>query len=339
MKRIIVCCVLTLGLLVVCEPHVRQYLTDAARSLAGRQAAVRTGTDDTPSFSQQIGSHAVKDMLDVTLYYRFEKTKLLGAQRAQLDIRREETVATSIVQRLVNGPDVSHEKLAGVFPPGTEVISVTGEDTTAFVTLSMDFLGRPEGAPPDWEDSRVWQEEATLRRKMAVQSIVLALTEGGRYQRVQMYVAQSDDDIPQRIPMAYFDLSTEDASLVLAASPRDEAAMLTPYHAMEMILDAWKAKDYPMLYTLLAPSQEEEMPTLSIFEAEMKKRDISLLSYAASEGTVSLDGKTATVVVDAQIRSSEGGDAQIIRESVPLIRVDDNWAIAENTLLSLMIRD
>ncbi|MFQ9448151.1 MAG: hypothetical protein ACLR4A_13200 [Christensenellales bacterium] len=35
---------------------------------------------------------------------------------------------------------------------------------------------------------------------------------------------------------------------------------------------------------------------------------------------MSLDGQRATVVLDAAIHSDEGGDAQIVRESVQLIR-------------------
>ena len=81
------------------------------------------------------------------------------------------------------------------------------------------------------------------------------------------------------------------------------------------------------------------MPTLSAFEAEMKGIDVSLLDYAFSQGTVSYDGQIATLVLDAQIRSALGGDAQIIRESVPLVRWEDNWAIEMDTLRSLMIRD
>ena len=67
--------------------------------------------------------------------------------------------------------------------------------------------------------------------------------------------------------------------------------------------------------------------------------DVSLLDYSLTPGTVSFDGQTATLVLDAQIRSREGGDAQIVRESVPLERVQDNWAIRTQTLRSLMIRD
>ena len=54
---------------------------------------------------------------------------------------------------------------------------------------------------------------------------------------------------------------------------------------------------------------------------------------------MSLEGQRATVVLDASIHSDEGGDAQIVRESVPLVRQNDNWCIALATLESLMIRD
>lgn len=338
-KKALAFCVIVLAALVLAEPHVQSGVKEAVRSLISMRQENEQSEAAVPSFSQQIGGHDRTDMLDVTLYYRFADTEVLGAQRAQLDIRREETVATSIVQQLIDGPDMSHPKLGGVFPQGTELISVSGEDTTAFVTLSARFLGKPDGAPADWEDSFAWQEEAALRRRLAVQSIVLALTEGGRYQRVQLYVADSDDDIPQRVPMVYFDPYAEEFSVVLGANSRDESAMLTPQRTMEMILEAWRMRDEELLHAFLAPEKGEELPALSVFAAEMNRMDISLLSGSASAGTVSIDGKTATVVVDAFIRSGEGGDAQIRRESVPLVRMEDNWAIGMDTLQSLMIRD
>ena len=110
------------------------------------------------SFADQLGGEAASDMLDVTLYYRFADTDMLGMEQTQLDIRREETVAWRIVDGLISGPSITHERLNGVFPQGTELISVSGEDTTAFVTLSSAFLGRPDGAPADWEDLPAWQE-------------------------------------------------------------------------------------------------------------------------------------------------------------------------------------
>ena len=339
MKKAVLCAAMALLILVLCEPHARLAAVGFVQGLLPQGETDAGEAPQAPSFHEQMGRHEKTDTLDVTLYYRFGDTDVLGAQRVTLDLRREETVAMRIVQHLVEGPDIAHDRLSGVFPQGTEVISVTGEATTAFVTLTRDFLGRPDGAPADWEDLAVWQEEAARRRRLAVQSIVLSLTEDGRYQRVQLYVAENDDDIPRRIPMAWFDLSEKDASVVLAASPRDEKAMLTPSCAMTMILDAWRSRDFAALYPLLAGTQSEALPPLSEFEAEMKALDVSLLTYEVTQGTVSYDGQTATLVLDAQLRSREGGDAQIVRESVPLVRWKDNWAIEEDTLISLMVRD
>ena len=157
MKKTLICLLLALALVAALEPHVRGKIMETASGLLA-QREERAQTADVPTFSQQLGGASRTDMLDVTLYFRFADTGLLGAQQAQLDIRREETVATSIVQRLIEGPDIAHEHLSGVFPQGTRVISVTGEGAIAFVTLSGSFLGRPDGAPADWEDLPEWQE-------------------------------------------------------------------------------------------------------------------------------------------------------------------------------------
>ncbi|MDO5299201.1 MAG: GerMN domain-containing protein [Clostridia bacterium] len=338
MKKAIVCVVLTLVFCVVSQRQVRQSLLEALSAAFPQRETESEEAVETPNFTEQLGSREASDMLDVTLYFRFGQTSVLGAQQIQLDIRREETIAMRIVQQLVEGPGVSRERLSGVFPQGTQVLSVSGDGTTAFVTLSMAFLGKPDGAPSDWEDLTEWQEEAALRRRLAVQSVVLALTEEGRYQRVQLYVAQSDDDIPQRIPMALLDTEVTDASIVLAAGSRDEQALLTPQRAMRMIMDAWQEHDWETLYTLMAPAQEEPLPTFSVFEAQMKDRDVTLLDYEVSVGTVSIDGSSATLVLDAGIRS-DGGDVRLVREVVPLTRWADNWAMTTETLRSLMIRD
>ena len=338
MKKAIACLLLALGFVAVLEPHVRSWMVNGVSGLLDTREKPVEERQALP-FSRQLGSSTRSDMLDVTLYFRFADTNVLGAQRAQIDIRRDETIATGIIQHLLDGPNTAHEHLAHVFPQGTELISVSGEGSTAFVTLSNALLGRPDGAPADWEDIAYWQEEAALRRRLAVQSIILALTEDGRYQRVQLYTADSDDEIPQRIAMAWLDTSITDPTLVLAASPRDEQALLTPSRALEMILDAWQAQDWAAMYPLMANVQDDPLPTLGVFEAEMAARGVSLLEYSLTPGTVSFDGQSATIVLDAVVHSREGGDAQIVRESIRLSRVQDNWAMHVATLNSLMIRD
>ena len=342
MKKIVVCLMLTLALCVLTQPQIRRSLWQAVRTgleeAAQGSEAAPTATQE-PDFSHLLGTRPANDTMNVTLYFRYRQTELLGAQSMALDITRDQTVARSIVEELVAGPDTLHGQLTALFPKGTQVLSVTGEGTTAFVTLSRAFLGAPDGAPQDWEDLESWQEEAALRRRLAVQSLVLSLTEGGRYQRVQLMIAQTDDDAPERVPLYCFDREQTNPSVVLGACSRDEAVLLTPQRAMALILEGWQARDWTQVYQLLTPESGGQLPTLSDFEAQMRRADVSLLDYTISQGTVSLDGRTATVVLDASLRSTTGGDAQIVRESVALVRSADNWAMTPSTLESLVIRD
>ena len=337
MKKAICCVLLTLVFFAIFSFKI---VVDLGWLFSPEQGA-QSGApvrENAPSYSEQLASDGAQDTLETTLYYRFAQTQVLGAQRAVLDLRRDETVATLIVEQLIAGPDASHDRLGGLFPQGTQLLSATGDGTTAFVTLSSAFLGRPDGAPQDWEDLAVWQEEAALRRKLAAQSIVLSLTEGGRFQRVQLYVADSDDDLPRRIELYWFDAVQTQAGPVLGPCGRDETFLLTPELALEMMMDAWQRGDWAALYALLAQG-DEGLPSLSAFELQMQGIDATLLTYEVSGGSVSLDGRRATLVLDAQLRAGEGGDAQIIRESVPLTRVMDNWTMTPQTLLSLMVRD
>lgn len=337
MKKVILCVALALLFVVIGQPQIRQQIIGQVRT---QLLAMQTETPpaQTDGAIRPIERGNASDTLDVTLYFRYEDTGLLGAQLEVLDVRREETIATSIVNRLIAGPQQAGGRLASLFPPGTRLISVSGEGATAFVTLSRDFLGRPAGAPADWEDLSQWQEEAALRRQLAVQSIVLSLTEDARYQRVQLYLANTDDDIPERVPLAYFAADVQDPGVVLGACSRDESYILTPQRALERVLDRWQKKDWAAMYEMLI-SGEMQLPSQSAFIDRMQELNVSLLEYETTAGTVSFDGEKATLVLSALLRSSEAGDARLDRESVALVREGGNWAMTYDMLFSLMVRE
>ena len=125
MKKAIACLLLALGFVAVLEPHVRSWMVNGVSGLLDTREKPVEERQALP-FSRQLGSSTRSDMLDVTLYFRFADTNVLGAQRAQIDIRRDETIATGIIQHLLDGPNTAHEHLAHVFPQGTELISVSG---------------------------------------------------------------------------------------------------------------------------------------------------------------------------------------------------------------------
>ena len=91
MKKAAVCLLIMLAIVVLGEPHVRGKITQTINDFLYREKIVFD--EEVPlSFSDQLGGGPASDMLDVTLYYRFAGTDLLGMEQAQLDIRREETV-------------------------------------------------------------------------------------------------------------------------------------------------------------------------------------------------------------------------------------------------------
>ena len=277
--------------------------------------------------------------LEVALYYRYADTATLGLERAKIDLSREETMATLIVERLIGGPGVSHSRLSGLFPQGTRLISAQGDGRIVYVTLNGAFLGRPDGAPSDWETRDDWRKEAALRRSLAFQSIVLSLTEGARFQRVQLYIAEDDDAIPQRVAMTWFNPDETDLDLRLAACGRDESFLLTPRLSLRVILEGWRTRNWDAVWPFIAQGPDNAPASSGAFRREMEKRNTRLLSYEISEGSISRDGEMATLVLDAKTRDSDGGDAEIERESVALLREDDNWVIEMSQLLSLMVRD
>ena len=280
-----------------------------------------------------------RNLLDVALYFRYAETGALGLERASIDLGREETVATLIVEQLIQGPEASHSRLAGLFPRGTRLISVQGDGRIVYVTLNDAFLGRPDGAPSDWEAREDWRREAALRRTLAFQSIVLALTEGARFQRVQLYIAEDDDAIPQRVAMTWFNPDEQDLDLRLAACGRDESLLLTPRASLRAVMEGWRNRDWDSVWPFLMQSSQDAPASAGAFRSGMESRDVRLLTYEISDGSVSRDGETATLVMNAKTRSADGGDAEIVRETVALRREEDNWVIEMGTLLALMERD
>ena len=283
--------------------------------------------------SQAAPEQRAEEMREVVVYYRFGNTRWLSPVRMQIDLRREDTIATTLVRQLIAGPEVTMAHLSGLFPPGTRLISVLSDGTTAFVTLNRAFLDRPDNAPADWEDNEFWQKEATLRRAMALQSIVLSLTEEGQTQRVQLFVADEDDEIGRRLPLAWFDSSVTDPEVFLGACGRDESICLTAHNTLSVILGAWQQHDWTTLSLFLRGAISEK------FAVEMEEQGIELLAYSVSPGNISLDGQKATLVVDGKIRTGSGETIEIERESVLLVRSETSWQMDVDALNHLMVRD
>ena len=107
---------------------------------------------------------------------------------------------------------------------------------------------------------------------------------------------------------------------------------------LDRLLQSWQSREYAALYSMLTDGRET-LPRWEAFEAKMHELDVSLLEYETTAGSVSFDGKRATLVLSARIRTPDGGDTVLTREAIPLRRERGSWVMNYDTLLSLMIRD
>lgn len=333
MKRGI-CFALTLLLTITGFEAVRSFVSPE-RIIHALSRQMSNGTAETPQDDLQPDGNEIRDAV---LYYRFGETAYLGMEKTEIDLRREETIATTIVERLIEGPTIGYDRLTGLFPTGTRLISAVSDGTTVYVTLNHAFLDRPDGAPLDWEDSDNWRREAALRRTMALQSIVLSLTEYADAQRVQLFVAEMDDEIGQRLQMGWFDPDITDLQVYLGACGRDERICLSAHNTLRGIMTAWQQHDWRSM-ALFLNREADGIHEEEALSEKMEALGVELLEFTVSEGVVSLDGSRATLVLDGTIQSAAGEILPLTRESCLLIRENDNWTIEPATLDRLMVRD
>ena len=82
MKKAIVCALAALALVAAAQP-----LEERAKALLERKRET-TAAAPGVTFETQLGVKQESSLLDVTLYFRYGETNLLGAVGAKLDMRR-----------------------------------------------------------------------------------------------------------------------------------------------------------------------------------------------------------------------------------------------------------
>ena len=303
------------------------------------QPLTTTLPDATATPIRPAAQERQSDAERVTLYFRYHQTDYLGVEEREISVPRDDTVELCIVQALIAGPSSAYQELTPVFSPDVRVVSTSRSGETVTVTLTRAFLDAPSDAPDGWESLPYWRSEVMLRRRLALQSIVSALTENGRCERVQILLSPAEGDIRgERIPRAQVYEDEEDATLTLEPLARDENAILTPRTVMRAALSMWRAQSWPTLYVFVTGESGERLPSQTEFIARVSALQVSLLGFDVGVGSVSLDGSRATVNVDVRIQRSDGGQSEAQSIPVSLVREDGNWKLPYDSLLSLMQR-
>ncbi|MBR4360661.1 MAG: GerMN domain-containing protein [Clostridia bacterium] len=270
----------------------------------------------------------------VTLYFRWNATDCLAPESRIMDVPRNESAEKALVQALIDGPSAGGAGLTGLFPPGTEVLAVTVQGDTLFVTFNEALLGRYGDEPGD-VSGEPWRTESPLRRRLCMDALTASLTEAGYCAQVQVLVLRpSAQGTSMRLPESFFTRNGEDDGL-LPPFTRREDAILTPHRTAALILDSWITQDYETLYDLVAreglTARPGEQAALDGFAAAR-----SLTGYEGlTAGSVSYDGQRATLTVDLRFRGQDG-DGERAGWPLRLIREGGLWKMDYEQLMAMM---
>lgn len=282
------------------------------------------------------------DQVRVTLYFRYGATAYLGQEAYEISVPRDSTLEKAIVSALLEGPDGRHGDLTNVFPEGTRVLETSRSGDTVSVTLSAQFLAAPSGAPDNWQEDAYWAKEIPLRRRLALEAIVLSLTEDARCRSVQLLVGADEGlSAGERVASEVFYPDAANAAEMLSPVSRDESSVFTPRNATTAALLLWQAKEFESLYAMLGASpytEDIQLPTQGEFAQEAAHEACSLLAFNVSGGNVSPEGLRATVVIDLQYTNAQGSRVRLDDVPLSLYRENDNWKISYGDMIALMRR-
>ena len=307
--------------------------------LSGR---LTTAQPDEPTY-QPVSPSADRlagDERTVTLYFGFGDMGMLATESRIISVSPGTRLEQRVIEELISGPDAAHAQLRSLMPAGVRLMQLEGVDGVMMVTLSGEFLNAPADAPADWEGDAYWAQEVPRRRMLALQSIVCALTDLGRYDSVQLLIDFDGDGGRQgeRVQRYYFYPGTaRDAGVLLEAVRRDESAVLTARNAVGAALDCLQGKDWERLIQLIAPGDSEgERPSQEEAQARLQGLGYTLTGFEVGDAMVAGDGGSATVCVDVQLAYGDG-DAREVNAFPLLLRRDAGaWKVTWSSLMGLL---
>ena len=276
--------------------------------------------------------HLRAGQLEAVLYFRYGDTEWLAGEERQLDIRKDETAEMALIQALIAGPGAARAALSPLFPTGTEVLAVSRQGDTLFVTFNEALLSRYPDEPGDLT-REPWKTESPLRRRLCMDALANTLTEAGLCSQIQVLVYREKmQGNSMRLTNGYYEGTRDDA--IVPPLTRREDVILTHHNTAERLLIAWMGEDFDTLYSLLSSTDKPtEQTALSDFSAAKV-----LNGYQLSPGSVSPDGQSAVLTCELTLRGT-GGDTVTVGYPLHLRRENGLWKISYERLLAAMRLD
>lgn len=269
---------------------------------------------------------------EITLFFRYQQAGLLAAETRSIMVPLDESLELTTVRQLLAGPQASHTELTRLFPHGTAVVDVTPSGDTLQITLTENVEN--DGIPADWKEDPAWREEAPLRRRLTIQSLVATMTENFHYPYIQIFIARDQaTGISTRLNSSYFlDGHTGPAERL----SRDESLLLNMHNTADVLLRAWQERDYPLLYQFTADLPDIPRPAYDDF-AEQLSGCVSVVSYEAGAGHNAPGRSQATVTLALECKA-DGQTLQYPAYPLRLVRNSGIWKVSFADLKRLMLQ-
>ena len=298
-----------------------------------------TRAQSTPVPGLPTPEHAISsptetaDTMEITLFFRYQQTGLLACETRTIQVPKDESTELAVVRQLLAGPQASHADLVRLFPHNTTVVNVTPTEDTLMVTLSEGLLN--DGLPANWADDPAWKNEAPLRRKLALQSLVATLTENFSYPYVQVFITREQaSNVSTRLDASYFLNGLTGPTEKLF---RDESLLMTMQNTALHLLDAWYQRDYERLYQLTAKAQpSDQRPFYQEFATELDGC-MPLVSYTASAGHAPAGSDRATLILNLTC-VLDGRETELPALPLRLVQEEGIWRVPYSELKRLMLR-
>ena len=287
-----------------------------------------------------VRSAAPDNRTEVTLYFAYGGTGLLSTERRSVATGSASSIEECVINALAEGPSAEYSELRALLPAGTRVMSIEEHDGILFVTLSNEFLSVPSDAPEDWESDDYWSQLVLSRRRLAVQSIVCALTDIGNHSSMQLLIDRDNEGEKkgERVERYYFYPDPEkNSSVMLDVVHRNEDLVLTPRNTVKTVLTRLQAQNYTGVYSFVRQDDNDtRQRTADELGAELQKLEYAVTDFAIGDCMVTNDGQQATVCVSATLTNGDGTAVQLEKFPIKLAREREIWRVSYSSLTALL---
>ncbi len=289
--------------------------------------------DDAPIFPGDTSEVQAKEYM---LYFQLEGENYITPEIRTLTIPESRSVEETLIKELIAGPKNNYSTITANINEDTRIISVTSKEDVLFVSLSDDFLTPPAGLGEGIEDETEYQALVLNTRKMALYSIANTVTETGNYSYVQIYIDTYNTGTGTRPTRKEMGFTGEDENQLMEPLYRNTDVIFSPTASVQTIMNSVIEKNWAKVLEFTSLSDNVDL-TADGVSRQFELSDLSLLEYSIENCTVSLNGKSAVIVITYSYAST--GGASVTKENVSIKMQIENgiWKCSITSLNQILL--